>query len=316
MLKLLEQRVLASVVHALPRTLTPNHITLVGQVASLAAFLIAVISTPVRAPGLFSMAAAVLIYVLADSVDGMFARHTQQTSRLGEMLDHWLDALSVPLLVFAFAFVLRAPPALTLASVIAVGILHYTTVLHGFRIGHVHLGVIGMIEGMCVGVACCIVAGIFGPELFLRSVVGGISIGSLVLSTFVFGGCLAFGSMRKVFSRFADFTAILVLVAAIAAWFAWGRASLLSLGLLAIATTSLYEGRVLRARLLRLPLNLNAGLAGGLIVGGAVGSIGLQLSAEAQTCFAGIAALGAFGTMAADFTRTVRALTAPPRSVE
>lgn len=310
-LRVVEPRVLVPFVRTLPRWLTPNQITIAGQTAALLAFVVAVSIRPMSAAGFVAIAVGTSLFIFADSIDGLFARHSKQTSRLGEFLDHWLDALSVPLVVFAFALVLQVPPALALAAASVSGFLHYTTMLHGFRVGFVHLGAIGMVEGIGVGAAACIVAAVFGPEVFTRPLIADASLGMILLCGLIAGGCLAFGPMRRVFARLTDFAAVVVLLVAVAAWYAWGNIPVALAGLLTIATTAWFEGRVLRARLLRVPLALNDWLLCALIVGGAGVSLALNLSPPAQTIAAGIATTYALGRSSIVFAQMVRALRLP-----
>jgi phosphatidylglycerophosphate synthase len=310
-LKVVEARMLVPLVRTLPRGLTPNQITVAGQIAAFAGFGIAVTVRPMTAIPFVLFAAAVLFSVFADAIDGLFARHSKQTSRLGEFLDHWLDALSVPLMVFAFALVLQAPPQLALLSAITTGLLHYTTLLHGFRIGYVHLGAIGMLEGTIVGAGACLAAAVFGVGLFTEPMVAGLSVGMVLLTGLVTGGCLAFLPMRGVFAWPRDFAVIVLVLATVWVWFIWGRLPLALAGLLAVGATAAVEGRVLRSRLLRVPLKLNDPVFMVLVCAGAVLAFALDLSAARQALIAELAAGYILGRNAIDFVRTVRALRAP-----
>ncbi len=50
-----------------------------------------------RALALIGAGVGMLLSMIGDSLDGMHARRTDQCSKLGEMMDHWLDAIIVPL---------------------------------------------------------------------------------------------------------------------------------------------------------------------------------------------------------------------------
>jgi phosphatidylglycerophosphate synthase len=66
--------------------------------------------------GHWRMVACVLCAVLnfccmvLDCLDGMHARATRQTSKLGELLDHWLDAFHVPLVGAGVVYALGLQP--------------------------------------------------------------------------------------------------------------------------------------------------------------------------------------------------------------
>jgi phosphatidylglycerophosphate synthase len=47
--------------------------------------------------------------VVGDCLDGMQARRTNRCSRLGEMMDHWLDAVGVPLTTVGITMALQLP---------------------------------------------------------------------------------------------------------------------------------------------------------------------------------------------------------------
>src|SRR6478609_6185562 len=310
LLRVLERPVFAPLVRAVPRGITPNQITITGQLAALAAFAVAVLARPPGAASLILLAALATFYTLADCIDGLFARHTQQTSRLGELLDHWLDALSVPLIVLAFGLVLPADPRLVFAATLVTSFLHFATFLHGFRLGFVHLGAIGMMEGTCVGALVCGYAAFAGTELLARPVFAGFSSASLLLGALVAGSCTALWSMRGLARHLRDFAFIAVLFAAVAVWFAFGHLSPALAGVLVIALGSRLEGQVIRARLLHEPLALRDPLLLVLVLGGATAALALPLDARAQALLAAVALVYAFWREARAFAQTVAALLA------
>jgi len=313
LLRMLARPVFAPLVRAVPRGITPNQITITGQLAALAAFAVAVLARPPGAASLILLAALATFYTLADCIDGLFARHTQQTSRLGELLDHWLDALSVPLIVLAFGLVLPADPRLVFAAALVTSFLHFATFLHGFRLGFVHLGAIGIIEGTCVGALVCVFAAVAGTELLARPVFAGLSPASLLIAALVAGGSTALWSMRGLARHGRDFLFIGTLFAAVAAWFAFGHLSPALAGALIIALGSRLEGQVIRARLLHEPLTLQDPLLLILVLGGATAALGLPLDARAQALLAAVALVYAFWREARAFAQTVAALLAPAR---
>jgi phosphatidylglycerophosphate synthase len=310
-LRLLERPVFGPLVRALPRGITPNQITIAGQLAAAAAFALAVSGRTGSIAGLLLLAALSLCYTVADAIDGAFARHSKQTSRLGELLDHWLDALSVPLLVLSFGLALPADPRLVFAAALVTSFLHFATFLHGFRLGFVHLGAIGMVEGTVVGAGVCIAATFTGPEIFARPVVAGLSSASLLLIALVGGGGLALWSMRGLIHHLRDFVFLGVLFAAAAAWFAGGQLSAALAGGLVIAVGSRLEGQVIRARLLREPLALGDPLLLVLVLGGTVASLALHLDGRTQGAIAALVLGYALWREARAFARTVTALLAP-----
>ena len=311
LLRLLERGLFAPVVRAIPRGITPNQITITGQLAALAAFAVAVLARPLGAASFVLLAGLAALYTLADCIDGLFARHTQQTSRLGELLDHWLDAISVPLIVLAFGLALPADPRLVFAATLVTSFVHFATFLHGYRLGFVHLGAIGLLEGTCVAGFVCVFAAAGGADLLARPVFAGLSSASLLLAALVAGGSTALWSMRGLARHLRDFLFLGTLFAAVAAWFAFGRLSPALAGVLVIALGSRLEGQVIRARLLREPVTLNDPLLLVLVVGSAAASLILRLDGVAQLLLAVLALLYALWREARSFTQTVAALLAP-----
>jgi phosphatidylglycerophosphate synthase len=296
----------------LPRRLTPNQITVAGQLAALTGFLVVATGQPVGAAALLVLAATIVFYTLADCVDGLFARHTRQTSRLGELLDHWLDAVSVPLGVLSFGLALPAAPGPVLAGVVTVSFLHFATFLHGFRLGWVHLGKIGVIEGNLLGAAICVTVAVTGPGLLARTVVGEWNGGSLLLLAMVLGASTALWSMRGLWRHRGEFVTLGALFAALAAWFAWGRLGLVPAALAVIGVGSYLEGKVIRARLLRLPLVLHDHILLALVLLAVGASLAFDLPAAQQTLLAALVATYAFARGGTAFARTVAALRGPP----
>lgn len=311
LLRLLEPVLFVPLVPAIPRGITPNQITISGQLAAAAAFAVVLAVRPMTAAAFVFLAAAILYYALADCVDGHFARHTRQTSRLGELLDHWLDALSVPLVILGLGLALPATPWCTFAGVLTVSFLHFATFLHGFRLGHVVLGRIGMLEGTCIGAVVCLTAAVIGSEPFTRPQLAGLSLASILLLAVVAGSCTALASMRGLVRHLADFANLASLFAALALWFAFGRVSPALAGVCAIAVGSCLEGNVIRARLLRIPLVRTDPLLLLLLLGGAAASLALDLGSDAQALLLGFTGSYALLRGGIAFARTVHALRAP-----
>lgn len=311
LLRLAQKPLFEPLVRALPRRLTPNQITVAGQLAAGAGFLLAALGRPLPPAGCVLLAGLVLFYIVADCIDGLFARHTQRTSRLGEMLDHWLDAASVPLVILSLVLVLPASPWLVMTTAVITTSLHFATFLHGFRVGFVHLGAIGVIEGSCVGALLCVAMAFVGDGWLAHEVAGGWSVASLLVVALVAGSVATLGCMRGLVRHLRDFVPLGVLLAVVVAWYAWGRLSPAIGGTLAIAVGARLEGEVIRARLTREPLVLfDAGLLA--LIGLAAGvSLGRDLDASAQALAAAVPIAYAVWRGARSFWWTAGVLRAP-----
>lgn len=110
----IEERVCRPSLEYVPRSIAPNSISLTNVVVCWMVFGGAAIS-PVLSPGTRVAVLAVtglLMFtsMVLDCWDGMQARRTGRTSKLGELLDHWLDSIHVPLVTAAMALMLGLPP--------------------------------------------------------------------------------------------------------------------------------------------------------------------------------------------------------------
>ncbi len=308
LLRLLQGPVLDPLVRRLPRTLTPNQLTLLGQFSAWAGFA-AVLLLPAGHPAaLLTFAAGNLLFMLCDCLDGMFARHTGRTSRTGEMLDHWLDAVSVPLLPLGFGLALQQPPWLVLAATAVVSFLHFATFLHGYRAGFVHLGALGIIEGIVVAAAACVGTVVFGPNWLTAPLVGPLSIAGLLMAALTLGSLAALGGMRGLLRHPGDFAGLGLLFVAILAWRSFGALPPAWAGLLLIAVGACHEGKIIAARLLRRPLRRWDAAAAGAVVGAAAGALLFDPAPERQISAAAVVLAVVLLRGGNDFFRTLAAL--------
>jgi phosphatidylglycerophosphate synthase len=104
----------------IPRSVHPNTISIVTHLIGWLTAAVAVASVrlppPERALALLAAAVGTLASMIGDCLDGMHARKTDQCTKLGEMMDHWLDAVVVPLAPLGVAIALGMP-AWAIASV-------------------------------------------------------------------------------------------------------------------------------------------------------------------------------------------------------
>ncbi len=135
---ILRRRIIGPVSTFVPDSVHPNLISMVTPVFALLSFMFAALA-PGATPGyalLFRVLAGILMFcsMLTDHVDGLHARRTNQTSKYGEALDHWFDALHVPLAAAGIAVTLGASGWLLASVIITAGgvynaqlILYYDT---------------------------------------------------------------------------------------------------------------------------------------------------------------------------------------------
>ena len=309
---------LGRLVRVLPTWVSPNAVTLGGHLAAWTGLAVVFAAPKIDARVFVFVALANLVYVIADCVDGMLARHTKRASPLGELLDHWLDAYSVPIVPLGVGFAMQQPGWLVLAATVAVSFTHFGTFLHGFRLGHVHLGAVGIIEGAFVASAACIVAALIGVDPLIVPRFGGVSVANALLVSVVLGGLGAFGSMRGLVRYLGEVVPIVLLFALVLGWYAVGRLTLPGAGFLLLVLGAWQDGNTTGARLLRTRLVLWDPIAIALLVGALVLSVALDLDASHQALAATVVALYALGRGGAGFFAGVSALrgrapkTSPP----
>lgn len=76
-----------------PRRISPNMISVVGGACATAASVSSVVATRFESPALYFLAPLLIfIYMNADAMDGKHARMTSQSTPLGALVDHGIDA--------------------------------------------------------------------------------------------------------------------------------------------------------------------------------------------------------------------------------
>lgn len=82
-----------SLARCVPRCISPNMISVVGGVFAAAASVSSVIATRCESRALYFVAPVLLfVYMTADAIDGKHARDTNQSTPLGAVVDHGVDA--------------------------------------------------------------------------------------------------------------------------------------------------------------------------------------------------------------------------------
>jgi phosphatidylglycerophosphate synthase len=304
----LREPVFVPLVHALPRRITPNQVTVFGHlIVWLTVALVLALDEP-SAWLIAAMGVSFLAYALADCIDGMFARYTQRTSRLGELLDHGFDAVSLPLVSLGIGIAMRLPPWLILASTGAVAFMTFATFVHGYRVGYVVLGAIGSLEGIAAAGVVCLAAVVLGVERLAMPVALGMSTAGWLAVAIVGGSFFALGSMKGLARYLDDFASLALLCAATIAWYRFGRISVGATGMLLVAVCAYQVCLLTCSRLVRAPLRLwDIGLLV-LVLGGAAISLTLQPSAGVQTMLAALGPAYVLVRGGLTFTRAIHAL--------
>ena len=133
--RLLLTKVCEPIVERLPRGLTPNTISIGNHLVAWAGVVLVAAATfmePAAALMARTLAAmTIVVNLVMDCLDGMHARRTGQCSRMGELMDHGLDAANVPLngavviLAFQLDPLLLAVAFITTAGVYNAQLIYY-----------------------------------------------------------------------------------------------------------------------------------------------------------------------------------------------
>jgi len=119
----------------LPATLQPNTISLITHgVVWVTAFL-AVYSVHMsrigQAVALTAAGIGMFLSMIGDCIDGLHARRTNQCTKLGELLDHWLDAIVLPLATVGITCALEMSPlAMVVVNVTAAMVYNSQLILY------------------------------------------------------------------------------------------------------------------------------------------------------------------------------------------
>lgn len=306
-LRWLTAPVFMPIVRVLPRRLTPNQITLGGHACIWISATVALVSPAHGRFVLLALAFGYTAFNLADTIDGMYARHSGMTSKLGELLDHGLDPVGMALLPLTYGIAMRQPAWLILGSTAAVAYLQFLTFLHGYRVGYVILGEIGVIEALGLGAAICLAAAMGGLGFLTRPLLFGVSWAGLVAIGSMAAVFPAFLSMRGLLRRRGDLLPLALLITAILTWYAFGTLGVSVAGLLIVSTSAYEMMMVTSARLRRLTLTLWDLPFVAIVAGAAGASITLGLGAGVQAGLAGVLIVYAFARAAQLFFLTVAA---------
>ncbi|KAJ8101878.1 CDP-alcohol phosphatidyltransferase-domain-containing protein [Lipomyces tetrasporus] len=171
----------------MPLWLAPNVITLIGLMFIYVNVLCIVIYVPdLVGPGpswlYFSFAAGLWLYSTMDNIDGKQARRTGSSSPLGELFDHGIDSLNCTLGGLVETACMGLGPTgtgafITMVSCLAMFFSTWETYhTHTLYLGHFN----GPTEGIIIAVGLMIISGIFGPEIWQKTLEDILPVASLL----------------------------------------------------------------------------------------------------------------------------------------
>jgi phosphatidylglycerophosphate synthase len=246
----LTQRLWEPIARRLPARLHPNAITAVGALSMLASLACAWQALAGLRWGYLCAALCAALYFIADNVDGPHARSSGQTSRLGEFLDHWLDAINGAALTLPVALCLGLRGGLLLAVAASVALVYFVTIWEQHHTGTFHSGRLGSNEAILAGIGLYLLLYAFPAAPWLRHTPGAPTLAAgMALLTVAGSTITALGVLRRCRGR-APLSELLPLVLAVAA-----------LGALALG--GLLDEMIAVAWIMA----LNVLLSGGLLIG-------------------------------------------------
>jgi phosphatidylglycerophosphate synthase len=175
----LVEKVCEPVLQRIPRGVHPNTISLSNHVVSWSigglSYLSLQVEPVLRTLVLVAAGVCMFCFAIGDCLDGMQARRTDRCSKLGEMLDHWLDAINVPMVTLGISLALDLGPLETVVLHVTNAMIYNAQLVLYHNTGNfVHAETSGTdaVVGSSIGY---VVTGIFfyffGPELFWVRVV-------------------------------------------------------------------------------------------------------------------------------------------------
>ncbi|MCH2184789.1 CDP-alcohol phosphatidyltransferase family protein, partial [Myxococcota bacterium] len=225
--------------------------TLLSTLCCAVSFLLAALAND----STFAMlAAAVLVfaYVSLDNMDGAHARRTQQSSRLGEFLDHWLDTLNNGFVVLGACLAVGLGPLLTLLVFSAATLAFFGVQLELRYTGVFRMGRIADIEGNTAVSGLYILVALFGSGLFFGEVFSGGPTVATLIGLGVMGQALMTLATAawRLRDHISDFFPILLCLAILIAWSIQGSFSSAGILVIAFFVNPVFTSRPILFRLL------------------------------------------------------------------
>jgi phosphatidylglycerophosphate synthase len=173
-------------IKVLPRSITPNTITLSGLVACLA--MLAMLLSWKAPSAVLALVSALAIhtYTLADQLDGMQARRTSRTSALGGFLDHACDFINGQIIIWAACLLVDAGSVWLIAVSSAYTFAFLTCHLEERTSGTLHFGAVGPLEGLLAVTLFLLIYSV-APKALMTPLIAGFTAGHALLFFYIVG---------------------------------------------------------------------------------------------------------------------------------
>eukprot|EP01083_Nonionella_stella_P147964 467659_1 len=161
-----------------PLSVAPNVITFVGGIQYIVStFVLSThcpdFETSVETWLCYMLGVSLFVYQTMDAIDGKQARRTKQSSPLGQLFDHGIDALICTFFFVNTLAILQMGTNWIFISILMAGYTAFFMVNWRARhCGIMHFGIIGVTEGEHFCIMMAIITGAFGPSIWNISVLG------------------------------------------------------------------------------------------------------------------------------------------------
>ena len=293
-----------------PASVTPNTLSILGNLGSVFSFIVLLFATPEQPWVFWLPALGTFAYLCLDNMDGTHARRTNQSSPLGEFIDHWFDSFNTGFLTLGLYFAGRLPPEQILGVVAATNVAYFATMWEQRHTAYIRFGRGGQVEGVTVIVGVYIAIAVLGHEAICQTrLFGFLSVIELTAVLLVFAYVLTvIGSAVRTRRAFAEWLPLLVVMALVGAWYGVGKLGFFPAASLLLLANAALGGRHVIARVLERPYpSVDVGLLACLALGFGA-SLLLDLSAQSQSFLGWGVAAYVVGRLAFDFITTVHAL--------
>ncbi|HCF60632.1 MAG TPA: hypothetical protein DFS52_21860 [Myxococcales bacterium] len=294
----------------LPMSLSPNTMTIVGNLLAWIAFFI-LLSMGSQHRLLFLVPAVLnFIYLSLDNMDGIQARRTGRSSPLGEYLDHWADSFVATMMVFGYGIATGLEPWIMLSGMAMVGTAYFATFWEQRHARRLVFGLCGSIEAiLAISAFYCIFA-VGGLEPLARTPrIFGYSLASAIFSLVAFFSATAFvGSMIRVGKGWGDFVPHVLVFGAAGLWYAYGEVPLIAVGFIFMLASSHLGGRMVMAKVLDEEPRIGDTVLYLLLGAAMAASWALKLGPTGQAIAAVPVIAYLLARLAGDFHRTVGSL--------
>ncbi|WP_372369544.1 CDP-alcohol phosphatidyltransferase family protein [Candidatus Uabimicrobium sp. HlEnr_7] len=240
-------------VNILPRGVTPNMLTYAGVAFVITMVLGVYMLALGQKWGLLVTAISTFLYMLCDNSDGILARSTGQTSKLGEFLDHWLDSISFVLVNACIAFCLGFEGEIFFIYIATMTLAFYVTMWEHHYTGVFVSGHLGSNESMLIYIIIYTIL-FFLPDTSWLVYNGEYNIAFFLLAMAILGSCFTtIGCLVRVKKQFIDIILFIAAMLAVGLWSFYQMLDITFIVAFIVAINMIFCGKLVKSHLAKLP---------------------------------------------------------------